>query len=148
MLVGLTPGRKEFSGPEYAAYSDAVSAVVECFGPTDLPELLALGGTNGIPHGIGMADTPEQKTMLRAMSPLYYVQNGEKTPPFLLLHGDADPVVPFSQGERMYRALTECGVDAQLVRVHGAEHEGNFWSRAVLDYIGAFFDNSIGKQPL
>ena len=33
------------------------------------------------------------------------------------------------------RKLTEMGYDADFVRVTGAEHEGNFWSRAVLDEI-------------
>jgi dipeptidyl aminopeptidase/acylaminoacyl peptidase len=57
-----------------------------------------------------------------------------------LLYGDADPVVPYDQGVRMYEKLTEMGYEADFVCVSGAEHEGNFWSQAVLDEIKAWLD--------
>jgi acetyl esterase/lipase len=43
-------------------------------------------------------------------------------PPFLLIHGDADPVVPLQQSERMVAALREQGVPAELVVKPGGAH--------------------------
>ena len=60
-----------------------------------------------------------------------------------LLYGDADPVVPYDQGERLYEKMTTLGYDAEFVRVTGAEHEGNFWSQAILDEIKAYIDARI-----
>ena len=40
----------------------------------------------------------------------------------------------------MYDKLCEYGYEADFVRVLGAEHEGNFWSQAVLDEIRAWLD--------
>jgi dipeptidyl aminopeptidase/acylaminoacyl peptidase len=43
-------------------------------------------------------------------------------PPFLLIHGDADPVVPLQQSERMVAALKEKGVSAELIVKRGGGH--------------------------
>jgi dipeptidyl aminopeptidase/acylaminoacyl peptidase len=43
-------------------------------------------------------------------------------PPFLLVHGTADWLVPYAQSEQLHAALTAAGVDSRLVPVEGAEH--------------------------
>jgi acetyl esterase/lipase len=43
-------------------------------------------------------------------------------PPFLLIHGDADESVPFSQSEKLRDSLKKVGVKAELVRIKGAGH--------------------------
>jgi dipeptidyl aminopeptidase/acylaminoacyl peptidase len=53
-------------------------------------------------------------------APLRQVHPG--APPFLLVHGTADRVVPFAQSEQLLAALTAAGVSARLVPVHGADH--------------------------
>ncbi|NLE20591.1 MAG: prolyl oligopeptidase family serine peptidase, partial [Clostridiales bacterium] len=76
---------------------------------------------------------------LVAMSPVYEVRDGARLPAFLLAHGDADEVVPYSQSERMHRRLKEAGADSRLIRVRGAGHEGSFWSAALHAEILRFF---------
>jgi len=56
------------------------------------------------------------------VSPLTYVHAGN--PPVLTVHGDADPVVPYSQAVRLHQALTQAGVKNELVTVHGGGHGG------------------------
>ena len=43
-------------------------------------------------------------------------------PPFLLVHGTADWLVPYTQSQQLSDALTAAGVPVQLVPVEGAEH--------------------------
>jgi acetyl esterase/lipase len=43
-------------------------------------------------------------------------------PPTLLLHGDADTDVPYSQSEEMAAALERAGVEHELLRVKGGPH--------------------------
>jgi dipeptidyl aminopeptidase/acylaminoacyl peptidase len=43
-------------------------------------------------------------------------------PPFLLVHGVVDKVVPYAQSEVLEAALTAAGVDVRLVPVEGADH--------------------------
>ena len=43
-------------------------------------------------------------------------------PPFLLVHGTADWLVPYAQSEQLAAALTAAGADVCLVPVEGAMH--------------------------
>ena len=45
-----------------------------------------------------------------------------QAPPFLLIHGDADPVVPLQQSEVMLAALKKAGVPAELIVKPGGGH--------------------------
>ena len=57
-------------------------------------------------------------------SPINYVSADSS--PFLLIHGDADKTVPFSQSEMMEAALKKAGVPVMLVTVQGGDHGPTF----------------------
>jgi dipeptidyl aminopeptidase/acylaminoacyl peptidase len=57
---------------------------------------------------------------LAVASPMSYVTPA--APPFLLIHGTADTVVPYVQSEVLAQALSTAGVTAQLVPVKDADH--------------------------
>lgn len=59
-----------------------------------------------------------------AASPITHVS--ATSPPVLLLHGDADTLVPMAQSEGMERALRAAGVPVQLVRISGGIHGADF----------------------
>lgn len=93
-----------------------VSGCVVWYGPTDLtaapagtPEAALLGGP--------AADRPE---LARAASPVARVAAG--APPFLVLHGTDDSLIPTAQGEALVAALHEAGAKAEFVAVPGADH--------------------------
>lgn len=162
LLVGLTGDDRRYRTDDYKGYSDAVCAVVDCFGPTDLlhyegmpiPQPLLqnqpmdwqllmsqpMAQNNPFLEALAcMLGRQKPMDTLRAMSPLYEVQAGQPYPPFLIAQGDADTVVPFSQSMKMHEALVAAGANSRFVRVAGGEHEGNFWSagmhRLILDFL-------------
>ena len=47
---------------------------------------------------------------------------GRAAPPFLIVHGTADSVVPHAQSVLLEKRLTAAGVDARLELVPGAGH--------------------------
>ncbi len=50
-------------------------------------------------------------------------------PPFLILHGDKDRLVPFGQSVFLYEKLRQCGHAVEMYQVKGADHAGNaFWT--------------------
>jgi acetyl esterase/lipase len=53
-------------------------------------------------------------------SPIFHVTADD--PPFLLIHGDQDPVVPYVQSKNMYNKLLEMKVKANLITVEGGVH--------------------------
>ncbi|MEX0617930.1 MAG: alpha/beta hydrolase [Pseudohongiellaceae bacterium] len=55
-----------------------------------------------------------------SVSPLDYASPGD--PPVLLIHGDADELVPISNSERMHAALREVGIATEFIVVEGAPH--------------------------
>jgi acetyl esterase/lipase len=65
------------------------------------------------PHSIEMRRA-------REASPLTHVSPGD--PPFLLIHGEEDDVVPIANSEAMEAALREAGVPVRFRRVPGAGH--------------------------
>lgn len=46
----------------------------------------------------------------------------EKSPPFMLIHGDADPAVPLQQSQVLIKALHQSGVTAKLIVKEGGAH--------------------------
>ena len=144
LLLGLTGDDSRFKTSEYAEYSDSVCAVIDCFGPTDLtammpqdPALLDPETSNMINAFCGGTYNPK---ILQLVSPIFYVERGKNYVPFLIAHGNADPLVPFSQSEQMVKRLEECGADVSFICVDHAEHEGSFWSLPLLDLFIEFFN--------
>ena len=166
LLVGLTGDDLRYQTDDYAGYSDAVRAVVDCFGPTDLLsyEGSELSETFRLDGKADIASLQEKYTaednglmqimfaligrqdvlqVIKSMSPLHEVRDHEPYPPFLLVQGDADPVVPKNQSDRMHARLKAAGADSTLVEITGAEHEGTFWSEKVHELILIFLKKHL-----
>ena len=136
-LLGLTGDDPRYRTEEYPEESDRVCAVVECFGPMELVKLFGqrlekdpAGAAARLTAMFG-PDRSAWNERLAEFSPPLRIRPGEKVPPFLLLHGTGDPVVPVEQMEIMYTRLKEAGADVSAYYVDEAEHEGNFWGPEV-----------------
>ena len=158
LLLGLTGDDPAYETDVWPGESTKVQAVVDCFGPTDLnqltvdPRVVADDGLRQIMVALSghpidplpEALPEENAARLREISPLCRVKPGVEYPPFMLLQGDADELVPYDQSARMAEALDRCGAQVELVRVSGAPHEGSFWSIGLLEHIIAFIQRAIG----
>ena len=152
LLVGLTGDEPEYKTEEYAEYTDEVCAVVECFGPTDLIAMSgmmeddepAVSDINYIMNGLCGGDTDTLPEVMMKMSPVNYVVKEKDVPPFLLLHGDSDTIVPYAQMTALFEKMVECEYDVEAWKIEGADHEGTFWSQEVYDVIGEFLKKKVG----
>jgi acetyl esterase/lipase len=72
------------------------------------------------PGGTKSASTSELVEKLKQVSPALLVT--AKAPPFLLIHGDADRMVPLAQSEKLLAALQQAGVPAELIVKKGGGH--------------------------
>ena len=109
-LLGLTDSNAGWDTRPYINYSSQVQAVVDMFGPSDLPALFAPGQQQISLSVFGTSDLKSQ-TLIRA-SQISWVNRGD--PPFLILQGDKDTTVPLSQSKELYDCLIQGGVEATL----------------------------------
>ena len=149
LLLGVTADDPAYETDDYAGESTRVQCVVDCFGPTDVDGMVAHwnAGTpadDNLLYNLGGKDPERFVQNLAAINPLNKVQPGMELPPFLLLHGDADTLVPYSHSERMYQLLQDNGYQANLVRVTDAPHEGSFWSLPLLQITFDFIRKHLG----
>ncbi len=98
--------------------SSAVQAVVDWFGPTTFQGLenAPESSKNTVRQAFG-----NDSLVWRQASPLFLVHRG--APPFLIMHGLQDKLVPFSQSQSLYDSLRQAEVSAQLVPVSHAGHD-------------------------
>ncbi len=111
-LLGTADKSAGFDVGEHLQHSSRVQAVVALFGPTDL--------TVPFPGGYERARGVFAGFDPALASPVTYVSRDD--PPFLLLHGDSDKLVPIEQSQRLLAALQAAGVPAKLVTVENAGH--------------------------
>jgi len=115
-LLGTTGGHGYEGG--VTAFNAEVAAVVDLFGPTDLTVEFNGASKRIITIVFGAADR-DSKVLVQA-SPAHNVSPDD--PPFLIIHGEMDELVPIAQGRALYEALVAAGVEAQFVRVKNANH--------------------------
>jgi acetyl esterase/lipase len=119
-MLGVTGPGDGFEGGEgYSEQSSRVQAVVDMFGPTDLVAMSTEAPQNGLLGYMLLGRKPAVE-QLRSASPLTYASSDD--PPFLLLHGEKDDLVPFSHSTAMRDSLTVAGVPATLVPVRNGSH--------------------------
>jgi dipeptidyl aminopeptidase/acylaminoacyl peptidase len=137
---------------EHLEQSSRVQAVVDYFGPTDFLAMDAHRLPEGQRHD--PADSPESLLVGGAIqenrekttraNPITYVTKGD--PPFLICHGDKDPLVPHHQSELLTAALQQAGVPVTFYTVKGAGH-GGFTDPKVVELTEEFLAKHLQPRP-
>ena len=118
-LLGTSDASSGFEGNGgYAGVSSRVQAVVDMFGPADLTVGFE-GASDTLLKGVFGASSRTDPIVKNA-SPVTWISKDD--PPFLILHGENDRLVPLSQSQELYDRLTAAGVPAKLVVVKNAGH--------------------------
>jgi acetyl esterase/lipase len=123
-LLGTTAGLKELEGNGgNLDQSSKVQAVVYWFGASDLRIIPERDTTAQSAIGQLLGGSLKDKKELAALaSPVTHVT--KDAAPFLIMHGDKDILVAFSQSELLEAALKKAGAEAMLIKVEGAGHGG------------------------
>jgi alpha-L-fucosidase 2 len=109
--------------------ASSVRAVVAFYTPTDLVSLMK--NSNLIPPQIrsSVIGTPWERLVLAGLSQLSPADNVRRNmPPFLLIHGTADRLVPFQQSVDMCDRMRKAGASCELFPIEGAGHGIRWWA--------------------
>lgn len=91
-----------------------------------------------------IADEPKIEQIGHDISPLYFVTPDDA--PTLIIHGDADKLVPIQQAQIMIDALTKAGVPCKLITKPGAGHGWAGFEKDV-ETITDWFDTYLKDKP-
>lgn len=153
-MLGTLDGKGRPNDPDPVERESArVQAVVARAAPTNL--FGGLGGGLGsllIGHARPAENASKESAEYRAYvdaSPISHVTADD--PPFLLMHGDKDELVDFSQSTGFEAKLKAAGVTVKLLRVPGGGHGATFpgATNPVPDYLGEltrWFDQHLATR--
>lgn len=124
-------------------YSSSVDAVVDWFGPIDFPSMDSCGSSMvhnapDSPESI-LIGGPIQDHRERCVlaNPMTYIDGHD--PPFLILHGDEDPLVPHCQSAMLHEALKKAGVPSEYMLVPAAKHGPGLFEEKYFQEMCDFF---------
>ncbi|MFF4056160.1 prolyl oligopeptidase family serine peptidase [Streptomyces sp. NPDC001668] len=140
-VTGDVPALEGDVGP--LGPSSAVQAAVPFYPPTDFLQMdahmpddcKAFNAAFGLTNCHSDARSPESRLLgctitacpakVAAANPLTYTGN-RPTPPFLVLHGEQDTIVPYHQSRLLYDKLATSGNDVRLISFPKAGHGTDF----------------------
>ncbi len=138
---------KAFDVGAFTEYSSKVQAACPWYPPTDV---------TGFPYPSPVEAAASMESMLLGKNvmlnqeealqicPVSFVR--KDAPPFLIIHGDNDHTVPFSQGEILHDKLEKAGADVKLLILEGADHaDMPFFQEELWQRIIAFFKEKLGE---
>ena len=150
-MLGTSGGVKALEGAGgNPAESSTVQAVVDFFGPTDFLQMDAHALPGAMKHD--PPDSPESKLVggpiqgnkdkVERANPVTYVSKDD--PPFFIVHGEQDLLVPVNQSELLYEALKKAGVGVTFYKIAGAGHGTPEFNSAMIGAaVLAFFDQTL-----
>lgn len=133
-LAGASNGVREFTVGKatidlegnvgnHTSVSSAVQAVVDWFGPIDmaLMDQCKKNKDGNSPEGaLIKGDPADNLDIIALLNPVTFLD--KKDPSFLVIHGDADDIVPKCQSELFAKALEEKGLLTEFISIPGGQH--------------------------
>jgi len=144
-MVGLTGPETGLEPPgQYKGVSSRVQAVVPLYG---VHNLATFTKTDNLEKFLGAAKN-KNPALWALASPVNHISRDD--PPFLIIHGTADSLVPVQQSVELHEKLRENGIDSQLVIVEGAPHSFHLQpeQQDLRPLVLAFFDKNLKAKPV
>jgi acetyl esterase/lipase len=150
-LLGMTSNSRAF-GEKDQKVSDSVQAVCDWFGPTDLtrfapdPNSKQTQAVYDVMSKLIGGPISEKMSVAKSASPVTYIN--PQCPPFLIIHGTNDNLVPLAQSQLLYDGLKKAGVPVELKIIPDSGHGDTkaFADPNLIALESAFFDKYLKKN--
>lgn len=122
LMTGLLANDHRFDTNCPGTENIRVAAIVDNYGIADVgdwaygPNIRSKSAVNWLG-----AKANDEK-FRQSVSPVTYVT--KNSPPTIIIHGNADPVVPYQQSVDLHKKFVEAGVKTQFIPVSGGKHGG------------------------
>lgn len=154
-LVGAAGGKKAFAPiGGHEDQSDRVQAVCDIYGPANFSSVMQHAAEDKNVKNIFQFNSPadpyssligarlDDTAKAGAVSPVSYVS--KDCPPYLILHGTHDALVPYAQSVELAAALKSRSVEVWLQTLPGSGHGGPaFGKPAIVRLMQNFFDKHL-----
>lgn len=150
-LLGATGSTHLFDSGAHQGQSSSLQAVCEFFGPIDLLELYEYSDDHQSPQADEIAkllggDPHVMQEQARMANPITYLEGD--APPYLLVHGTNDTVVPPDQSRLLYDILAKRRIPVHLHLIHEAGHTGPaFVAPEINAMVDGFFSDALKPTP-
>lgn len=150
-MTGVTLDEPELSDDSSTDEPIRLQAIVDFYGPIDVSKMNLEPSTQDhrdakSPEGmlIGGLNVLENPDKVKPTTPLTYLDRNKEIPPFLIIHGNKDRLVPFGQSVLLYEALRRNSKSVVLYELDGADHGGSsFWTEDILAIVDGFIRSHL-----
>ncbi len=116
-----------------------VAAIIDKYGITDVgdwafgPNITSKSATNWL------GSQAKNEAFIKSVSPVYYVS--KSSPPVFIVHGDADPTVPYQQSVELHKKLLAAGIQTEFVTIPGGLHgkfdkdQNSMLNKAIINFL-------------
>lgn len=150
-MLGVTGGVERFDVGAHLDQPSRVQAVVDYYGvvsPLTAKRDNASHAFDFVYRNLLGAEPEDAPELTAAANPEEYVAqaaaNDAGCPPFMIIQGSEDAVVPPADSVHLYETLVSNGVDATLLELEGAGHmDPAVWQPQVMNRVIAFLDRTL-----
>jgi acetyl esterase/lipase len=120
LMAGLLGNDHRFDGNCPGVENVKVAAIIDKYGITDVwdwaygPNITSKSATQWL------GTRAKDEAFARSVSPINYVN--KNNPPTFIVHGDADPTVPYQESVALHKKMQDAGVKTQFMTIAGGLH--------------------------
>lgn len=141
LMVGLLENDHRFDGNCPGVENIKVAAIIDKYGITDVWDWGYGQRITSSSAKRWLGNKANDQAFAASVSPITYVN--KNSPPVFIVHGDADPTVPYQQSVDLYNKLKQAAVKTEFMTVKGGLH-GKFdkeknseVNKAIADFLKA-----------
>ena len=120
LMGGLLGNDHRFDGNCPGVENIKVAAIIDKYGITDVWDWGYGSNVTSKSATRWLGDKANDQKFAASVSPITYVN--KNSPPTFIVHGDADPTVPYQQSVALHKKLKEAGVTTEFITVEGGLH--------------------------
>ena len=120
LMAGLLGNDHRFDGNCPGVENIKVAAIIDKYGITDVWDWGYGSRITSTSAKRWLGNKATDQAFAASVSPITYVN--KNSPPVFIVHGDADPVVPYQQSVDLHNKLKQAGVKTEFLTVKGGEH--------------------------